>query len=111
MDLQEILDLLPPSHRDKFMSLVSDPDSEQVQHLLGSLEETERKEVEGGSVPWFMVDDDDDKDRENEDRDRGDAASPHHDAKPRSVPDDVTNGIVVDPVVGVRLLYNTLAIW
>jgi hypothetical protein len=24
MDLQEILDLLPPAHRDKFMSLVSD---------------------------------------------------------------------------------------
>ncbi|KAJ9114105.1 hypothetical protein QFC20_001621 [Naganishia adeliensis] len=111
MDLQEILDLLPPSHRDQFMSLVSDPNSEQVQRLLGSLEEAERKDLEGGSLPWFMLKDSNDQDEEDGDSPEAESSpTVRNTVRPRPVSDEVTHGINVDPAVGVKLLYNTLAI-
>lgn len=112
MDLQEVLDLLPPSHRDQFMSLVSDPNSEQVQRLLGSLEEAERKYLEGGSLPWFMLKDSNDQDEEDGDSPEAESSPTFRNTvRPRPVSDEVTHGINVDPAVGVKLLYNTLAIW
>lgn len=112
MDLQELLDLLPPSHREQFLSLVSDPDSEQVQRLLGSLENTEREDLEGGSLPWFLIADANDDGNEAEDVNEIDTTSIERKcAKPHPVSEDVLKGINVDPAVGVKLLYNTLAIW
>jgi hypothetical protein len=112
MDLQELLNLLPPTHRDQFLSLVSDPDSEQVQRLLGSLEEVERKDLEGGSVPWFMIKEDREEEQEAEDVDKDDDAPNVRElTKPRPALDCVTRGLKVDPAVGVNLLYNTFAIW
>jgi hypothetical protein len=64
-----------------------------------------------------MIDDDDDKDRdyqerEIEDCDRCQAAwTCGSNVKPRSVSDEGANGITPNPVVGVKLLCNTLAFW
>jgi hypothetical protein len=109
MDLQGLLDLLPPSHRERFLSLVSDPDSDQVHQLLQGLDERERKEVEGGSVPWFMLEERGDLEREGED----DLDRPVVSAmvKPSPASDDIIQGINVDPSVASKLLYNILAIW
>ncbi|GHJ85112.1 hypothetical protein NliqN6_1514 [Naganishia liquefaciens] len=108
MDLQGLLDLLPPSHRERFLSLVSDPDSDQVHQLLQGLDERERKEVEGGSVPWFMLEERGDLEREGED----DLDRPVVSAmvKPSPASDDIIQGINVDPSVASKLLYNILAI-
>lgn len=109
MDLQDLLDLLPPSHREQFLSLVSDPDSDQVQQLLEKLDDRERKELEGGSVPWFMLDNSDELEQEGEDV--PDSSAEREMVKPLPASDDALQGIHVDPSVGLRLLYNTLAIW
>jgi hypothetical protein len=110
MELHDLLELLPPSHREQFLSLISDPDSDQVQRLLGNLDDHERKALEGGSVPWFMLESRNDRlEREGEDND--DQAFDREMVKPPSASNDMVHGIHVDPSVGMKLLYNTLAIW
>lgn len=110
LDLQDLLDLLPPSHREQFLSLVSDPDSDQVQQLLGNLDDSERKELEGGSVPWFMLEDSN-GDLEPESGDDLDPPLDREMVKPPPASSEIVQGIHVDPSVGMKLLYNTLAIW
>lgn len=109
MDLQDLLNLLPHSHREQFLSLVADPDSDQVQQLLEKLDDRERKELEGGSVPWFMLDNRDDSEQEG--GDIPDPSAEREMVKPSPASGDVFQGIHVDPSVGLKLLYNTLAIW
>ncbi|KAJ9110321.1 hypothetical protein QFC19_001724 [Naganishia cerealis] len=54
MDMQDLVNLLPPTHRDHFLTLLSNPDSDHVQRLLDSLDESDRHEVESESSPGFL---------------------------------------------------------
>jgi hypothetical protein len=60
-----------------------------------------------------LIQDDKDQHQEGEDNDEvDDTASAHGEGvTPRAVTDAVTCGIKVDSAVGVKLLYNTLAVW
>lgn len=111
MDMQDLVNLLPPAHRDQFLALLSNPDADHVQRLLSSLGESDLKEVESESLPWFLT-----LDREQAaevedaqvERISSHTRTPFY---PKPVPTTVTEGLKVNPSIAIKLVYNTLAIW
>lgn len=111
MAVQDLVNLLPPAHRDQFLSLLSNPDADRVQRLLDSMNEADRKEVENESLPWFLTWN---REQISEEEDE-DVHQIPLDARTtlflNPAPTTVTEELKVNPAVAIKLVYNTLAIW
>ncbi|KAJ9117521.1 hypothetical protein QFC22_004371 [Naganishia vaughanmartiniae] len=110
MDMQDLVNLLPPAHRDEFLSLLSNPDADQVQRLLGSLEESDRKAVENESLPWFLTSERGQAVEEEDGETEQNFPEIRTKFYPKPAPTTVTEGLKVNPSIAIKLLYNTLAI-
>jgi len=104
IDSNELLRLLPQSHRDAFLATLRDPDSEQAKELLqtaieaGEGEDAEAEEPSPALLPWWESD--------ALDEDGETASAP--------LPDDILDivaEVTPPPGVGIKSAYNVIALW
>jgi hypothetical protein len=101
IDSNKLFHLLPPSHRDKFLSTLRNPESDQARALAEAAASSSTPS--GPSVlPWW--EDNDVLDDEQAEEEAG-----HYAALP-SIDDAVLQGVTPPAGTGGRLAYNAIAI-
>lgn len=105
MDSNELLRLLPQSHRDAFLATLRDPDSADAKELLESALAAGEGEQAGDErqaptqLPWWEAD--------ALDEDGESAAAP----PPEDLPEELLEGINPPDGVGLKSAYNVIALW
>ena len=99
VDHNELFRLLPQSHREAFLGMLREPESEQAKELVKAAAETGAPSV----LPWW--------ERRDLDAAHGDEDEPPASAEePAMVDDGVLDGITPPPGTGLKLVYNVVAV-
>lgn len=104
IDTNALFHLLPPDHREKFLQALKNPESEATRQLLELAAEQEGEDVEEAPIPdempWWEA---------------PDALDEEEEGRYADLPDLVRERVLIgiDPPegVGMKLVYNAMAIW
>jgi hypothetical protein len=99
--------LLPQEHRDAFLAAIRDPDSEAGRELLETLNgdlDKDEEPILPTALPWWESPEvQDDPESDTEEVENAEAPAP--------VPSELLTGVTPPEGMGLKLVYNALALW